>query len=108
MQYNMKSKALKLLIYSQDLSLSTWTFSLLIETVQSCKNCCIILKLRRGSSAITPIPLSKYLVPSSNFQDCLKGNPQNGIKRLDSLQICFKCVGCIYLIFQAVRKNGLL
>lgn len=67
-----------------------------------------MLKVRKGSSVIAPVTLSKYLVPSSNFQDCLKGNPQNGIERLDGLQVCFKCVGCIYLIFQAVKKNRLL
>lgn len=110
MQYYMRSKALKLLICWQDLFSAHKHFlnPLLIVTVQSCKNCCIILKVRGGSSAITPITLNKYLVPSSNFQDCLKGNPQNGIKRLDGLQVCFKCVGCIYLIVQAVRRNGLL
>lgn len=110
MQYYMRSKVLKLWIHWEDLFSAHEHFlnPLLIVTIQPCNNWCIILKIRRGSSTITPITLSKYLVPSSNFQDCLKGNPQNGIKRLDGLQVCFKCVGCIYLIFQAVRKNGLL
>lgn len=92
MQYYMRSKALKLPICWQDLLFSAHELFLnpiLIVTVQSCNNCCIILKVRRGSSAITPITLSKYVVPSSKFQDCLKGNLQNGIKRLDGLQVCW-------------------